>query len=319
MIQKITYNESSVNFEKKAFIKTVEQDKITWYNFDTTEESAVRQAGEFFNWHHLLIEDIVDDSRHLPKIDAFEDYIFCSLRQLEIDGAEIREEHISFILGKNYLISFQENPGDVFDDVRERIMTDKGRVRKRGADYLLYRLLDAVDDEFGEIVTFFEDKIQDIEDQLIEEGHHYDSVEDILNLKKQLINIRKIIFPMEEVVRKLAREESEIIDSVTQRYFKDVHERLLQILEQFKDFRELTNNLMELHHLNLSNRTNSVMQLLTIVSTIFIPLTFIAGVYGMNFDYMPELHWEYGYISVWVLMFVITIVMIWLTKRRNWL
>lgn len=319
MIQKITYNEVSANFEKKDAVKAVEKDKVTWYNFDTTEEQGVRQAGEFFNWHHLLIEDIVDDSRHLPKIDAFEDYIFCSLRQLEIKGTEVEEEHISFILGKNYLISFQENPGDVFDDVRERIMTDKGRVRKRGADYLLYRLLDAVDDELGEIVTFFEDRIQKIEDQLIEEGHHYDSVEDILNLKKQLINIRKIIFPMEEVVRKLAREESDIITPITQQYFKDVHERLLQILEQFKDFRELTNNLMELHHLNLSQRTNGVMQLLTIVSTIFIPLTFIAGVYGMNFDNMPELHWKHGYLGVWVLMFVITLVMIWLTKNRKWL
>lgn len=319
MIQKITYNETSVKVEQKEIIEFVEQGKVTWYNFDTTSDEAVRQAGQYFGWHHLLIEDIVDDSRHLPKIDAFEDYIFCSLRSLHIEGETIEEEHISFILGKHYLISFQETPGDVFDDVRERILTDKGRLRKRGADYLLYRLMDAVDDELGEIVTFFEDKIQGIEDLLIEEGHHYDSVEDILNLKKQLINIRKIIFPMEEVVRKLAREESDIITQTTQQYFKDVHERLLQILEQFKDFRELANNLMELHHLNLSQRTNSVMQLLTIVSTIFIPLTFIAGVYGMNFDYMPELHWQYGYIGVWVLMFIITLIMIWLTKRRNWL
>ena len=142
---------------------------------------------------------------------------------------------------------------------------------------------------------------------------------EVLNLKKQLINIRKVIFPMEEVVRKLAREESDIITPITRQYFKDVHERLLQILEQFKDFRELANNLMDLHHLNLSQRTNGVMQLLTIVSTIFIPLTFIAGVYGMNFDNMPELHWQYGYLGAWVLMVVITIIMIWLTKRRNWL
>jgi magnesium transporter len=318
-MQKITYNETFVDFKEKSDIKFVEEGKVTWYNFDTTEEEAVRQAGEFFNWHHLLVEDIVDDSGHLPKIDAFEDYIFCSLRLLEVKNDEIVKEHISFILGKNYLISFQEEPGDVFDKVRERILMDKGRIRKRGSDYLLYRLVDAIDDELGKIVTFFEDKIQGIEDQLIEESHHYDSIEDILNLKKQLIGIRKIIFPMEEVVRKLAREESDIIDHVTQRYFRDVHERLLQILEQFKDFRELTNNLMELHHLNLSNRTNSVMQLLTIVSTIFIPLTFIAGVYGMNFDYMPELHWKNGYFAIWGLMAVITVLMIWLTKRRNWL
>lgn len=318
-MQKITYNETFVDFKEKTEIKSVEEGKVTWYNFDTTEAEAVRQAGQFFNWHHLLVEDIVDDSRHLPKIDAFEDYIFCSLRLLEIKNDAIEEEHISFILGKNYLISFQEAPGDVFDAVRERILMDKGRIRKRGADYLLYRLVDAMDDELGKIVAFFEDKIQTIEDQLIEESHHYDSVEDILNIKKQLINIRKIIFPMEEVVRKLAREESDIIDNITQQYFKDVHERLLQILEQFKDFRELTNNLMELHHLNLSNRTNSVMQLLTIVSTIFIPLTFIAGVYGMNFDNMPELHWKYGYAAIWGLMAVITVLMIWLTKRRNWL
>jgi len=192
-------------------------------------------------------------------------------------------------------------------------------LRKRGVDYLLYRLLDAVNDELGEIVTFFEDKIQDIEDLLIKEGHHYDAVEDILNLKKQLIKIRKIVFPIEEVVRKLAREESDIITTITRQYFKDIHERLLQILEQFKDFRELANNLMDLHHLNLSQRTNSVMQLLTIVSTVFIPLTFITGVYGMNFDSMPELHWQYGYIGVWILMVIITIIMIWLTKRRNWL
>ncbi len=318
-MQKITYNEKGATYEEKVPIESVEKDKVTWYNFDSTVEDVVRQVGQFFNWHHLLVEDIIDDSRHLPKIDAFEDYIFCSLRLLSIKGDELEEEHISFILGANYLISFQENPGDLFDGVRERILTDKGRIRKRGADYLLYRLMDAVDDELGAIVTFFEDKIQRIEDQLIADGHQYDSIEDILNLKKQLIYIRKIIFPMEEVIRKLAREESDIIASITQRYFKDVHERLLQILEQFKDFRELANNLMELHHLNLSQRTNNVMQLLTIVSTVFIPLTFIVGVYGMNFDYMPELHWKYGYITVWIFMGLITILMIWLTKRRKWL
>lgn len=319
MIQKITYDERAANVEKKSFIQSVEEGKVTWYNFNTTSDEAVRQAGHFFGWHHLLIEDIIDDSRHLPKIDAFEDYIFCSLRSMHIEGDTVEEEHISFILGKNYLISFQERPGDVFDDVRERILTNKGRLRKRGVDYLLYRLLDAVNDELGEIVTFFEDKIQDIEDLLIKEGHHYDAVEDILNLKKQLIKIRKIVFPIEEVVRKLAREESDIITTITRQYFKDIHERLLQILEQFKDFRELANNLMDLHHLNLSQRTNSVMQLLTIVSTVFIPLTFITGVYGMNFDSMPELHWQYGYVGVWILMVIITIIMIWLTKRRNWL
>jgi magnesium transporter len=318
-MQKITYSEHTTKFESNVPVAEAKEGMVTWYNFDTTEPEAVKQVGQFYKWHHLLIDDIIDDSRHLPKIDAFEDYIFCSLRSLYIVDGEVEEEHISFILGRNYLISFQETPGDVFDEVRERIEMDKGLVRKRGSDYLLYRLMDAVDDELGAIVTFFEDKIENIEEQLIKEGHHYDSIEDILDLKKQLISIRKIIFPMEEVVRKLAREESDIITPSTQRYFKDVHERLQQILEQFKDFRELANNLMELHHLNLSQRTNGVMQLLTIVSTIFIPLTFIAGVYGMNFDEMPELHWRYGYAAVWVFMVVIAIIMIWLTKRRNWL
>ncbi len=318
-MQKITYNHNSTLFEKNVPIAAAEEGKVTWYNFDTTDAEAVKEVGKFYKWHHLLIDDIIDDSRHLPKVDAFEEYIFCSLRSLYIVNGEVEEEHISFILGQNYLISFQESAGDVFDDVRERIEMDKGLVRKRGADYLLYRLMDAVDDELGEIVSFFEDKIENIEEQLIKEGHHYDSIEDILDLKKQLIGIRKIVFPMEEVVRKLAREESDIIAPNTQRYFKDVHERLQQILEQFKDFRELANNLMELHHLNLSQRTNGVMQLLTIVSTVFIPLTFIAGVYGMNFDDMPELHWKYGYAGVWVLMVIITMIMIWLTKKRNWL
>lgn len=318
-MQKITYNEDRTNFEKNVPISEAIEGMVTWYNFDTTESDVVKEVGKFYKWHHLLIDDIIDDSYHLPKVDAFEDYIFCSLRSMYIVEDEIKEEHISFILGRNYLISFQESPGDVFDEVRERIEMNKGLVRRRGADYLLYRLMDAVDDELGAIVTFFEDKIEDIEEQLIKEGHHYDSVEDILDLKKQLLGIRKVIFPMEEVVRKLAREESDIITASTQRYFKDVHERLQQILEQFKDFRELANNLMELHHLNLSQRTNGVMQLLTIVSTIFIPLTFIAGVYGMNFEEMPELHWQYGYLAVWIFMIMIAIFMVYLTKKRNWL
>jgi len=295
------------------------QSQVVWLNMDGVHDvSLVEMIGKQFKLDVLVIEDIINTT-HLPKFEDVEDYLFLTLKMLYVNEAKtkVEQEHLSFILQKNRVVSFQEKTGDVFEPIRARILQGKGRVRKKEADYLFYLLLDAVVDNYYLVLQYLEEQTEALEEKLLQGLPA--TLEDILQLKKQLIELRKTIFPLTEMLAKILEVESSLIEEGSLKYFRDVKDHISHVTEVFKDLRETTNGLIDLYMMNASNQLNHVMKTLTIVATIFIPLTFIAGIYGMNFEYMPELHWKYGYLSVWIVMLVVFWAMLWWMRRKNWI
>ena len=293
---------------------------VTWVNIDgLTEIKLLEGIGETFGLHPLVLEDILSIDQR-PKMDDFEDYIFIVLRMLFYDKEhdEIKNEQVSLILGHNFVLSFQQFVGDVFDPVRERIRTEKGRVRKRGSDYLAYALMDVIVDNYFAILENMGDKIESAEEELVENPNPK-----ILKIfhdqKKDLIFLRKSVWPLREVINNLERGESPLIKKPTKIFLRDVYDHIIQVIDTVETLRDTVSGLLDLYLSVISNRMNEVMKVLTIIATIFIPLTFIAGIYGMNFVNMPELNWRWGYFIILIWMVVIGIIMTAYFKRKHWL
>ncbi len=292
---------------------------ISWINVDGIHNAEViQQFGTHFNFHPLLLEDIMN-TLHRPKLEEFQDYLFLTLKMLGIDkkGESIIMEQISFILGKNYLISFQEQTGDVFDPIRNRLREAKGNIRNRGADYLFYRLIDAVVDQYFFITDHLSERIDHLE-ELVLTTQTTAVLHQIQATKKQLILLRKSLSPLREAITLLQKNEANLIQKNTLRYFNDVYEHIIQVNESIEMYREMIQNLTDLYQSGINNKMNQVMQVLTVIATIFIPLTFIVGIYGMNFDYMPELRWKYGYFFIWGVMILVVLFMLNYFKRKKW-
>jgi len=234
----------------------------------------------------------------------------------EIQGIE--SEQISLILGDCYVITFQERVGDVFDAVRDRIRNAKGRVRKMGPDYLAHALIDAIVDSYFSILEKVGEKIETMEDQLVTEPTEK-TLHQIHALKREMISLRRSIWPLREVVSGVQRSESQLIHESTDVYLRDVYDHTIQIIDTIENFRDMVAGMLDIYLSSISNRMNAVMKVLTIIATIFIPLTFVAGVYGMNFEHMPELKWHWAYPAVWLVMIVIAAVMLMYFKRKKWL
>ncbi len=231
----------------------------------------------------------------------------------------IISEQVSFILGENYVLTFQESDGDVFDGLRERIRHGKGRIRGLGSDYLLYALIDAVTDHYFVIVETMGNKIEDLEDNLFN-GFTKDEISvQIQNLKREVLRVRRNVFPLREIINKIEKHESPLIQNKTLHFFRDIYDNIIQISENIDIYREMIWGLMDMYMTSISNKMNEVMKVLTIMATIFIPLTFIAGIYGMNFDHMPELHYKYSYYILWGVMIALFIGMLIYFKRKKWL
>lgn len=310
----------SENITPNELKDALEEGKISWVNIDGLHDTeAIASIGSLFNLHPLLLEDVLN-TRHRPKLEEFDDYLFLSLKMLGLskDGNSIIHEQVSMVLGKNWVISFQEMEGDIFDVIRERIRESKGNVRKMGADYLFYRLIDTVVDNYFIVTENISDATEKLEEVVLNSSDT-NSLSEIQRLKKQLINLRRTINPLREAISLMQKEDSQLISKVTRRYLIDVYEHIIQINESIDTHRDMVTGIMELYHSGVSNRMNQVMQVLTIIATIFIPLTFVAGIYGMNFDNMPELHWKYGYFAVWGFLFIIFIIMMMYFKRKKWL
>lgn len=291
----------------------------SWINIDGIHNTELIQLlGNHFEHHPLLMEDIVNTLSR-PKLEEFQEYLFVTLKMLGIhrDRKSIVTEQVSFILGKNYVISFQELRGDIFEPIRIRLREAKGNIRKRGADYLFYRLIDTVVDNYYTVIEHFSEQIEQLEDQIVKNPEK-EVLSDIQALKKQLIQLKKHINPLREAVGIILKDEIKLIHKTTHQYLKDVYDHLVQIAENIEIHRELTKNLMDLHQSGVNQKTNQVMQVLTVIATIFIPLTFIVGIYGMNFDHMPELHWKYGYFATWAVMVVVVLLMLRYFKRKKW-
>jgi magnesium transporter len=319
----IDYDESA--YESKQIAKIEEcfpfKDKptVTWINVDGIHDvEVIEKIGKNYGIHPLLLEDILNTEQR-PKIEDFDNYLFLVLKMLSFDDEqkEIKTEQVSLILGPNYVISFQEREGDVFDPVRDRIRNAKGRIRKMGADYLAYALVDSIVDSYFIILEKIGDKIEGVEEDLISnpgEG----TLHTIHFLKREMIFIRRSVWPLREVISGMSRKESILIKKSTEIFLRDVYDHTIQVIDTIENFRDMVSGMLDIYLSSISNRMNEVMKVLTIFAAIFIPLTFVAGIYGMNFSYMPELGWKWGYFAVLSLMAGIGISMLVYFKKKHW-
>ncbi|MBC3759618.1 magnesium/cobalt transporter CorA [Hyunsoonleella sp. SJ7] len=295
-------------------------ESVTWINLNGLNHVKDIQAlGQHYELHPLVMEDIVNIAQR-PKIDEYENYLFVVLKMVYYDKSKnIVSEQVSFVLGENYVLSFQEAEGDVFDTVRDRLRHAKGRVRNMQSDYLLYTLIDAIVDHYFTVIEILGDKIEDFETEIFAGKIEEDASRSIQDLKREILRVRRAIFPLREVLNRIEKNETELIQKKTLTYYRDIYDHLIQVTENIDIYREMTWSLMDMYMTTISNRMNEVMKVLTIMASIFIPLTFIAGIYGMNFEYIPELKHRNGYFVVWGVMLLIFLGMMYYFKRKKWL
>lgn len=305
------------NIEVHELIERLHGDRVNWINVDgLSNPEILEKLQSHFKLHSLLVDDVLNDQR--PKSEEFDDYLFFTLKMLyRIDDSCIDYEQISFVLGSNFLLSFQEKEGDLFDGFRERIRLDQGKVRKKQSDYLLYRLIDIIVDNYYNVLDRIGDLIEETEDQAYE-NPSYKTFHDIQSLKKELIFLRKALYPLREALSKIIKGESDFINDDTLPYFSDVYDHVAHLIDSLDTYKDLNSSLLDIHINAMNTRMNEVMKVLTVISTIFMPLTFIVGVYGMNFKYLPELNWRWGYFGVWGVMLAIVVGMLAFFRRKKW-
>ena len=293
---------------------------VTWINIEGLHQlDTIEKIGKHFTIHPLVLEDIANTEQH-PKVEDFDDYIFLILKMLCFDEEyrRLKAEQVGLILGLNFVISFEEGEGDVFNPVRERIRNGKGRIRKLGPDYLAYALMDVIVDSYFLILERIGDRIEDLEEDLLDEPRP-ETMQAIHSLKGEMLLFRKSVWPLREVISSVERGESDLIRESTGIYLRDVYDHTIHVIDTIETFRDLLSGLLDLYISSVSNKMNEIMKVLTIIATIFIPLTFIAGVYGMNFRYMPELEWRFGYPMTLMVMLIIGVGMTIYVRNRRWL
>ena len=298
---------------------------ITWINIDGLHDvDIIEKLGKHFDLHPLIMEDIANTGQR-PKFETWDKYLFLVLKMLQVnEDAQIKSEQFSIVVGNNFVLSFQEQVGDVFESVRNRIRKTEPRIRFMNPDYLAYALVDAVVDGYYSVLETIGERIESMEDLLIEDPG-VESLETIHELKRELILMRKAVWPLREVIGGLERVEPPLIQNTTRAYLRDLYEHTIQVIDTVETFRDMVSGLLDIYMSSVSNKMNEVMKVLTIIATIFIPLGFLAGVYGMNFDRavssynMPELGFRYGYLMFWALVACLGGGLFFLFKRRNWI
>lgn len=312
------FNKTSISNIEEAFHQNIEH-SIRWLDIDGLYDiNLVKKIGENFKIHPLILEDILNTGQH-PKIDLENDYIYIVLKMLYYDKStkEIKSEQVSFVLFKDCLISFQEFPGDVFDDIRNRLENNKNNIRAKGSDYLLYSLIDAIVDSYFNIFENMGEVLDEIEDNLMNTPNK-SLLSHIYDLKRDIIFLRNSIWPLREIVSSLIKDEHALFNEKTTIYLRDVYDHTVQIMSIVETYRDILSGMLDIYLSSMSNRTNEVMKVLTVFSTIFIPLSFLTGVYGMNFNYMPELSFKYGYPIFWGITIVLILYMINYFRKKNW-
>lgn len=304
----------------------LDSESVSWVDVKGLgSEDVLQRLGQVFDLHPLVLEDVVNVPQR-PKVEEFDDQLLIIARMvtLEDDDEHFVSEQVSFVLGKNYLLTVQEEPQyDCFGPIRERIRTNKGTIRKQGADYLAYALLDAIVDGFFPVLEAYGERIEDLEDEVVATPNRQ-TLEKIHAIKRELLTLRRAIWPQRDVINSLIRDSHPLISDEIRIYLRDCYDHTIQILDMVETYRELASSLMDVYLSSISNKTNEVMKFLTVISSIFIPLTFIAGVYGMNFNTevspfnMPELNWHWGYFICLGAMGAIATVSIYYFWRRGW-
>jgi magnesium transporter len=293
---------------------------VSWIDVEGLHDTAMlAQFGTHFGLHPLVLEDILNTHQR-AKLEEYEDYLYIVARMLMAKGdeGELHSEQVSIILGKRFLITFQEIPGDAFDPVRRRVEAGQGRSRKLGPDYLVYALLDAIVDNYFVLLQKVAERIEAVEQSIAENAKREDLAQ-IHQLRRELVYLRRNVWPLRDVVSGLYRSESALISDETRVYLRDLSDHVAHVLESIENFRDVLASLQDLYVSALSNRTNEVIRVLTVISTIFVPLTFLAGVYGMNFQHFPELTWRWGYLYFWAVSVAVVIGLLGLLRRRGWI
>lgn len=323
LIRMIQYNSKSLNeFElsvDEEMIKNLNKDKVNWINVDGLHDVVLmKKLGQEFNLHSLLLEDVVSTAQR-PKMEEFDDEILITLKMLQYDTSEnkILAEQFSMVLGKGYLLTFQEEVGDVFESVRERIRKSKGRIRNAGSDYLAYALLDTIVDNYIFLLEEIGEKIENLENKILENPEDQ-VLQEIYTFKREINFLAKVIRPVRDLIVRFEKTEMDIVNDATFHFLSDLNGLITHTVETIETYRNLLDDFLNIYHTTVSNKMNEIMKVLTIFAAIFIPLTFVAGVYGTNFDYIPELSFKYSYFIMWGFMISAAGIMVYIFKKRKW-
>ena len=300
--------------------KNMDTNSVNWINVDGVHnQELINQFEKIFGLDHLLLEDVANTNQR-PKVEEYDGKVFMSLKMLRYDENEqdVDSEQISLVLNKNYVISFQEKTGDVFGNIRDRIENGKGQIRLNSADFLFYSLIDTITDNYFTVIENVGNNLEDLEEEIFSNPTN-DLLEKIQKNKNVLLILRRSIYPFRESINKVLRDNYKMIHPKTIKYFNDVYDHTIQIIDILESYRDIISGLKDSYLSSLSLKMNQIMQVLTIMATIFIPLTFLAGIYGMNFDNIPELHWSKGYYYFWGLSILIVLGLVFYFRRRKWL
>lgn len=302
----------------------LDQDSITWIHLQgKTQAESMQQIGELFSLHPLAMEDVLNTGQR-PKIETYNDQLFIIMAMPSSEHEAISIEQISIFAGHNYVISILTGVNDPFEPLRQRLRKSNGRARKLQADYLLYCILDIIIDQGFPVLEDVGEQIEVIEEALLASTPEQNTLSQIHHLRRELLLLRRNLWPQREVVSNLLQTEQSLIDTTTLIYLRDCYDHIIQIMDLIENYREMSSSLIDIYHSTVSHRLNEIMRVLTMIATIFIPLTFIAGVYGMNFHAnspwaMPELGWYYGYPLILAVMLIIVIGMMVFFRRKHWL
>lgn len=322
--RKIIYTNYNIDKFERREIHDLEEivldseKSVKWLEIKSLEDiDLINKVGKKYNLHQLVIEDILSTD-HMPKLEDYDEYLFLIIEGMNLaaDG-ELEVEQFSFILFKDLVISFQQSDSNIFDSILSRL-SEGSNIRKNGADDLLYALTDTIVDNYFLVVERIGENIDEVEDIVLLNPKR-EILQEIYKLKRDLIYIRKTLWPMRNAISSISKNDYDLVDEKTLYYFRDVYDHIIQMIDIIETYRDICSGMLDTYLSSISNKTNDIMKVLTIFSTIFIPLTFIAGVYGMNFRYLPELNWRYGYASFWIISAVITGVLLRFFKKKNWL
>jgi magnesium transporter len=294
--------------------------EVTWINVNgISQVKNLEKVGECFNIHPLVLEDILEVGQR-PKVEDYDDYLYIVLNSITpvAEGEKLVSEEISLVLGPHYVLSFHEGDDDLFAPIRDRLLKAKGRIRKMGADYLAYSIIDLVVDNYFVELEKFGDQMESLEDEVVARPSP-ETLRDVHRFKNDMIMLRKSLWPLREVIARLERRESLLISENLANYFRDVYDHTIIAIDTVETYRDILSGMLDIYLSSMSNRLNSIMKVLTIIATIFMPLTFITSLYGMNFKHMPELQWEYGYFMVLGMVVVIAVSMLEYFRRKDWI
>ncbi len=322
MIHIIDYTSNTV---EETDVKTIAEcipfknrKSVTWINIESlADRDIIDEVGKLFDIHPLIIEDIKLTGQR-PKMEEFDTYNYFVLRMFSYQNEKINTEQVSIIMGELYIITFQERPGDVFDPIRKRIRARKYRINTLASDFLAYSLIDIIIDNYFVILENFGEQVEHLEDILLANPTK-EALHEIHSLKRRILSLRRSVWPLRELITNFERSESELIEPSTRQYIRDIYDHVIQIIDTVETYRDSLSSMLDIYLSSVSNRMNEIMKVLTIISTIFIPLTFITGLYGMNFKYMPELSLKWGYPAVISIMVLTVAGLVIFFKRKKWL